>query len=66
MNIRPTVEFDDKYLNARAKILECHKVISELTPSQQEQLFREVLEMSGMRVAFEQFTRYMNNNGGIR
>lgn len=63
MNIRPTVEFDDKYLNARAKVLECHNAISELTPSQQEQLFREVLELSGMRVAFEQIMRYMDNGG---
>lgn len=63
MNIRPTVEFDDKYLNARARIIECYDAIGKLTPQQQEQLFQEVLEMSGMRAFVEQIIRYMNNGG---
>ena len=25
MNIRPTVDFDDKYLNAKCKVIECIK-----------------------------------------
>lgn len=61
MNIRPTVEFDDKYQNAKTKILECIHAINALTPQQREQLANEVLEISGMKIVFEQFVRNMNN-----
>lgn len=61
MNIRPTVEFDDKYQNAKVKVVECVNAINALLPQQRERLANEVLEISGMKTAFEQFMRYMNN-----
>lgn len=63
MSIRLTEEFDDKYQNARVKIIECYDAIGKLTPQQQEKLFQEVLEMSGMRAFFAQIMRYTNNGG---
>jgi hypothetical protein len=40
MNIRPTVDFDDKYLNAKCKVIECIKALNQLTPEQNQQLAR--------------------------
>ena len=31
MNIRPTVDFDDKYLNAKCKVIECIKALNTRT-----------------------------------
>ena len=33
MNIRPTVDFDDKYLNAKCKVIECIKALNQLRDS---------------------------------
>lgn len=43
MNIRPTVDFDDKYLNAKCKVIECIKALNQLTPEQNQQLLENVL-----------------------
>lgn len=63
MNIRPTVEFDDKYQNTKAKIFECLDAVNALTPQQRERLIQEILEVSGMQTIVEAFMRYINNGG---
>lgn len=65
MNIRPTVEveFDDNYLNARSKVIECVNAVSKLTPQQRECLARELAIATGMEMMLEEFLRYMNRGG---
>lgn len=48
MNIRPTVDFDDKYLNAKCKVIECIKALNQLTPEQNQQLARECFASMGI------------------
>ena len=57
MNIRPTVDFDDKYLNAKCKAL------NQLTPEQNQQLARECFASMGMAMSLEQFIHHMENGG---
>ena len=63
MNIRPSVEFDDKYLNAKSKVIECIKALNQLTSEQNQQLARECFASMGMATSLEQFIRYMENGG---
>ncbi len=65
--IRPTVgiEFDDKYNNAKNKLIELIKALDELTDAQKAELAREFFTSYGMAISFEQFVSYMNN-GGIK
>lgn len=64
---RPAVgiEFDNKYINAKYKLVEFVKVINELTPMQREKLAKEFMASLGMSTSLEQFINYMDN-GGIR
>ena len=59
---KPTIgiEFDDKYMEAKNKLIDLMKALNDLTPTQREQLAREFAHSMGMTVAFEQFVRYMN------
>lgn len=63
MNIRPTVEFEDKYLNAKSKVIECIKALNQLTPEQNQQLAQECFASMGMAASLEQFIHYMENGG---
>ena len=65
--IRPTVgiEFDDKYINAKNKLIEFVKSLDELTDTQKAQLAQEFITSYSIATSFEQFVSYMNN-GGIR
>lgn len=63
MNIRPTVEFEDKYLNAKSKVIECIKALNQLTPEQNQQLAQEYFASMGMAASLEQFIHYMENGG---
>lgn len=63
MNIRPTVDFDDKYLNAKCKVIECIKALNQLTPEQNQQLARECFASMGMAMSPEQFIHHMENGG---
>ncbi len=62
---RPTVgiEFDDKYVEAKAKLIELIKALNALTAEQSRQLANEFLASMGMAASFEQFMGYMNNGG---
>lgn len=62
---RPTVgiEFDDKYVEAKAKLIELVKALNALTAEQSRQLASEFLTSMGMAASFEQFVGYMNNGG---
>lgn len=65
--IRPTVgiEFDDKYINEKNKLIEFVKSLDELTDTQKAQLAQEFITSYSIATSFEQFVSYMNN-GGIR
>ena len=65
--IRPTVgiEFDDKYINAKNKLIELVKVLDELTDTQRAQLAQEYITSYSMATSLEQFVSYMKN-GGIK
>lgn len=62
---RPTIgiEFEDKYTEAKNKLIDFIKAFDELTPLQREQLAREYLAAIGKEAAFEQFIHFMNNGG---
>ncbi len=65
--IRPTVgiEFDDKYINAKNKLIDFVKALGELNDIQRVQLAQEVIASYSMEISFEQFVSYMKN-GGIK
>ena len=65
--IRPTVgiEFDDKYVNAKNKLIDFVKALDELNDIQRAQLAQEVIASYSMGISFEQFVSYMKN-GGIK
>ena len=65
--IRPTVgiEFDDKYVNAKNKLIDFVKALDELNDIQRAQLAQEVIASYSMEISFEQFVSYMKN-GGIK
>lgn len=62
---RPTIgiEFEDKYTEAKNKLIDFIKAFDKLTPLQREQLAREYLASIGKEAAFEQFIHFMNNGG---
>jgi len=62
---RPTIgiEFDDKYINAKNKLVEFVGALNDLTDAQRCQLAKEVMASVGMATSFEQFVSYMNNGG---
>lgn len=64
---RPTVgiEFDDKYTNAKNKLIDFVKALDELTDTQRAQLAQKFITSYSMATSFEQFVSYMKN-GGIR
>ena len=64
---RPTVgiEFDDKYTNAKNKLIDFVKALDELTDPQRAQLAQEFITSYSMATSLEQFVNYMKN-GGIK
>ena len=65
--IRPTVgiEFDDKYTNAKNKLIDFVKALDKLNDIQKAQLAQELITSYSMAISFEQFVIYMKN-GGIK
>ena len=65
--IRPTIgiEFDDKYTNAKNKLIELVKALDELTDTQRVQLAQEYITSYRMATSLEQFISYIKN-GGIK
>lgn len=65
--IRPTVgiEFDDKYTNAKSKLIELVKALDGLTDAQRVQLAQEYITSYSMATSLEQLVNYMKN-GGIK
>lgn len=63
--IKPSVgiEFDDKYINAKNKLIEFIKSLNELTDVQRGQLAREFMASYGIATSFEQFVSCINNGG---
>ena len=65
--IRPTVgiEINDKYTNAKNKLIDFIKALDELTDTQSAQLAQEFITSYSMAISFEQFVSYMKNGGKI-
>ena len=65
--IRPTIdiEFDDKYTNAKNKLIDLVKALDGLTDTQRAQLAQEYITSYSMATSLEQFVSYMKN-GGIK
>ena len=63
--IKPVIgiEFDDKYIDAKKKFIDCLDAFNKLNPVQQEQLVKEIAVSAGMAVILRQFIRFMNNGG---
>lgn len=66
-NFRPTlgIESDDKYLNAKTKLIEFLKAIKDLTPAQSNALANEFLTAMGIASSFDALIALMNNGGRI-
>lgn len=64
---RPTIgiEFEDKYIDAKNKLIELVKALDGLTDTQRAQLAQEYITSYSMATSLEQFVNYMKN-GGIR
>ena len=57
------IEFDDKYINAKSKLIDFMGALNDLTDAQRCQLANEFMASVGMAASFEQFVHYMNNGG---
>lgn len=66
-NFRPTlgIESDDKYLNAKTKLIEFLKAIKALNPAQSNALANEFLTAMGIASSFDTLIALMNNGGRI-
>lgn len=64
---KPTIgiEFDDKYVEAKNKLIDFVGALNSLTDAQRGQLAKEFMLSFGMAASFEQFVCYMNNGGQI-
>ena len=64
-NFKPSlgIEFDDKYIDAKNKLIGFISALSKLTEAQKKQLANEFLSSLGLAASFEQFLKYMNNGG---
>ncbi len=62
---KPTlgIAFDDKYAEAKNKLIDFVGALNSLTDAQKSQLAREFMASMGMAASFEQFVGYMNNGG---
>lgn len=65
--IRPSlgIEFDDKYIDAKAKLIDFFSALNKLTEVQKQQLANEFIASVSTAASFEQFVKYMNNGGQI-
>lgn len=57
------VEFDDKYLDAKNRLVEFLKALKELTPAQSNALGNELLTALGISSSFDALIALMNNGG---
>lgn len=59
------VEYTDKYIEAKNKLLDFAEALDKLTPMQKEQLAKEFIVSMGMAASLDQFIKYMNNGGQV-
>lgn len=66
-NFKPTlgVEINDKYDNAKIKLIEFLKSLKELTPAQSNSLANELLTTMGLASSLDALIALMNNDGNI-
>lgn len=64
-NFRPTVgiEFEDRYLEAKNKLIDFMKALHVLTPAQNEELSMELLTAMGIADSFETLISMLNKGG---
>lgn len=64
-NFRPTVgvEFGDKYLEAKNKMIDFLKALSALTPVQSNELAKELLSAMGIADSFDTLISILNIGG---
>ena len=62
---RPTIgiEFDDKYIDAKTKLIDFVEALNKFTDLQRQQLANEFIASFGMANTVELFVEYMNNGG---
>lgn len=60
--IRPTlgVEFEDKYKDAKNKLIDFVKALDELTQEERNNLATEFITSFGVATSFDEFVRHMN------
>lgn len=57
------VEFEDKYIDAKNKLVDFISALNKLTEVQRQQLANEIITSISISASFEQFVKYMNNGG---
>lgn len=64
-NFRPTVgvEFGDKYLEAKNKMIDFMKALNALTPAQNKELAMELLSAMGIADSFDTFISILKKGG---
>jgi len=65
--IKPNVdiEFDDKYINAKNRLIGFLESLNELTDIQRVHLAQEFVTSYGLATSFEQFISYINYGGKL-
>ena len=66
-DFRPSlgIEFDDKYTDAKNKLIDFMVSLNESTEMQKQQLAKEFIASASMAASLEQFVIYMNNGGQV-
>lgn len=59
------VEFNNKYIDAKNKLVDFIRALDKLTPTQKRQLSEEFMKSMGIATSLEQFIKYMNNGGRV-
>ena len=57
------IEFDDKYIDAKNKLIDFISALNKLTEVQRQQLANEFITSVSISASFEQFAKYMSNGG---
>ena len=57
------IKFDDKYIEAKNKLIDFISALNELEDEQRRKLANEFIASVSISSSFEQFVRYINNGG---
>lgn len=59
------VKFDDNYINAKNKLMDFADAVNKLTPTQREELAKELITTTGMAASIQQFINYIRSGGQV-